>query len=141
MSQYIPFVQELSDFIKRGVKEEEPFDGFYQMSDFFFKRNTLSRNRPLLFNIYDSLAEYQKRKCIIIPPPFPLIKSCNTLETYKEFMQEYKEELDSVDCSRPKTIIPIFKKIGLKGILILSGLRHTVGSMFSNRKMKKNEEK
>ena len=128
-TDYLNFTIELKAFIEKGDKNEEPFDGFYEMKDFFFKRNTLSRNRPLIYKILDSLKEYQCRKCIFVPPPFPLVKSCNTLETYLNFMKDHKNDLDMVDYKKPKTIFRLFKTIGLSGILILCGLRHTVGSM------------
>ena len=135
---YLSFAKELSDFFKKSDPEKEPFEGFYKMKDFFFKRNTLAQNRPLLYKIIDSLIYYKKRGCLPIPSPFPQIKSCDTLSTYQEFMKEYKKELDSMDYLRPKTVISGFSSIGLKGILILSGMRHTTGSMnFYKKKMLK----
>ena len=127
---YLLFARELSDFFKKADPTKEPFEGFYNMKDFFFKRNTLAQNRPLLYKIIDSLIEYKERGSIIIPLPFSQIKSCDTIPTYKEFMKEHKKDLDSMNYFKPKTIINAFSSIGLKGILILSGLRHTTGSMF-----------
>lgn len=124
--EYFAFSNEINKCIQKG---EEPFDGYNELKDFLFKRSTLSRNNPLFFSILNSLKEYTQRKCIIFPPPFPLIKSCVTKDVYLKFMNDYKEELDKVDLMRPKTVFSLLSSIKLRGILILSGLRHTVGSM------------
>lgn len=109
--------------------DENLFDNYNIIKPLLLRRHPIAKNRPLLFVILESLQEYQKHKTIIIPPPYPLIKSCDTKEVYQQFMINYKSALDAVDLSNPQTVIDLLKQIGLRGIRILAEMRHTTGSM------------
>lgn len=109
---------------------DDLFENYSLIKGLLLKRHPIAKNRPLLFNILESLENFKRRKTILIPMPYPLIKSCDTTAVYQKFNKDYEYELEKVDFSHPQTIIDLFRSIGFRGIRILAGMRHTTGSMY-----------
>ena len=115
-----------------AVKESptDLYEGYSEIKELLLKRSLVSYNRPLYFAIVDSIVFYKINGSFLSPCDYILIKSCDTHKRSEIFIERIHHYLLSLDLSNKDDIVAFLKEIGIQGIHILSGMRHTTGSMF-----------
>ena len=101
------------------------------LKNILLQRSIVSRNKPFYYSIVDSLIQFKNSGYLIVPCEYELIKSCDTLNKILKFQKKYYLDLISLDLDCQFSFTNFIKKIGIKGIFYLSGMRHTTGSFYN----------
>lgn len=107
---------------------ENLFEGFEDLKPVLLARSPLARNRPLFYEIVDSLTKMKSRGMYEIPTAFPIFESDITSLVRKEFYEKNRTLINRTDFTNPAHVMFFLKEVGKDGIHILSGLRRTYGS-------------
>ena len=103
---------------------------FANLQPLLLDRSPIAKNRPLFYGILENLMYFKSTGNIIVPIPFPQLKSDETNEMCNLFFTSHKEDLTNVDISNISSIQHFLSQIGVDGIRVLLGIRKTAGCMF-----------